>query len=173
VKTECDTRTKFWRKEPGNRGAGQNFQRRHVLLSFCFYPHARHLTNTYIIFSISLSYEQRWAASFPLSLTAGDEELLPQAAGSPHSPSHRFGPAPHSPSSPQRQKLWVGAPSAAACLSYLCNAFVRLRHICGVSYRDATSTRRNRQRGKSSPDGGPLSLRYNFSPNSLSLSLYK
>jgi hypothetical protein len=43
-----------------------------MLLSFHSYPHTRHLTNTYIIFSVSLSlsYEQRRVASSPLSLMA-------------------------------------------------------------------------------------------------------
>jgi hypothetical protein len=54
AKTEHGTWTKFWRKEPADRGAGQNFQRRHMLLSFHYYPHTWHLTNTYIIFSVSL-----------------------------------------------------------------------------------------------------------------------
>jgi hypothetical protein len=145
--------TKFWRKELEDRGARQNFPRRHVLLSFCSYPHTWHLTNTYMIFSVSLSYEQRRAASSPLSLSADRRR---QAASSPLSllaDGGRRGAAP------QRQKLWAGAPSTAACSSYLCDAFARLRGICGVSYRDAMSMRHNRRRHKSSPDGGPsLSL---------------
>jgi hypothetical protein len=199
VKTEHGAWTKFWRKEPGDRRAGRNFQRPHVLLSFRSYPHTQHLTNTYIIFSVSLSHmsrggwhpphsPSRWTSDgrrrpphspsrrtddgrrrpphSPSWRMAGDEEILPQAVGSPHSPSRRSESAPHSVGSPQRQKLRASAPSTTACSSYPCDAFTWLRRICGVSYHNATSMRRNRRWCRSSPDGGPLSLRYSSSPNS-------
>jgi hypothetical protein len=79
-----------------------------VLLNFRSYPHTRHLTNTYIIFSVSLIQGgprpphspsrrtgdgMRHPPHSPSWRTVGGEELLPQAACSPHSPSHRSGPA--------------------------------------------------------------------------------